>query len=44
MLGAQSITDIALAHGFGDSARFSHAFKDRFGEAPSLWRSRHAGD
>ncbi|WP_348766178.1 helix-turn-helix domain-containing protein [uncultured Salinisphaera sp.] len=40
--GQHSITDIALAHGFGDSARFSHAFKDRFGEAPSLWRTRYA--
>ena len=38
---SQSITDIALAHGFGDSARFSHAFKDRFGVAPSIWRGRH---
>lgn len=37
----QSITDIALAHGFADSARFSHAFKDRFGAAPSVWRARH---
>jgi len=36
-----TITDIALAHGFGDSARFSHAFKNRFGQAPSLWRSDH---
>lgn len=40
--GQHSITDIALAHGFGDSARFSHAFKDRFGEAPSVWRARYA--
>ena len=40
--GQQSITDIALAHGFGDSARFSHAFKDRFGQAPSVWRAHNA--
>ena len=42
--GHHSITDIALAHGFGDSARFSHAFKDRFGQAPSIWRARNAQD
>lgn len=40
--GHHSITDIALAHGFGDSARFSHAFKDRFGQAPSVWRAHNA--
>lgn len=40
--GTQSITDIALAHGFGDSARFSHVFKDCFGQAPSVWRTRNA--
>jgi AraC-like DNA-binding protein len=38
----ESITDIALAHGFSDSARFSHAFKDKFGEPPSRWRARHS--
>ncbi|GAB3677530.1 helix-turn-helix domain-containing protein [Salinisphaera aquimarina] len=37
----ESITDIAQAHGFGDSARFSRAFKERFGQPPSLWRSEH---
>lgn len=41
--GVQSITEIALAHGFSDGARFSHVFKKRFGQAPSHWRSRHAG-
>lgn len=40
----ESVTDIALAHGFSDGARFSHAFKDKFGEPPSRWRARHAGD
>ena len=40
--GTQTITDIALAHGFADSARFSHAFKARFGQAPSVWRGGHA--
>lgn len=41
--GTDSITDIALAHGFCDAARFSHAFKDQFGEAPSHWRARRRG-
>lgn len=38
----QSITDIALAHGFSDGARFSHVFKERFGQAPSHWRKQCA--
>lgn len=38
----ESVTEIALAHGFSDGARFSHAFKNRFGEPPSSWRRRHA--
>jgi len=35
---SETITDIALAHGFSDSARFSRSFKDRFGMPPSAWR------
>lgn len=36
----RSITEIALAHGFADSAHFSRLFKARFGETPSAWRQR----
>ena len=34
----QSITEIALASGFGDSAHFSHAFRSRFGTTPRAYR------
>jgi AraC family transcriptional activator of tynA and feaB len=35
----RTITDIALSWGFGDSARFSRAFRQRFGRAPSDGRA-----
>jgi len=35
----RTITDIALSWGFGDSARFSRAFRQRFGHAPSDGRA-----
>ncbi len=35
-----TITEIALANGFADSAHFSRLFKARFGETPSDWRQR----
>lgn len=35
---AQSITEIALASGFGDSAHFSHAFRSHFGISPRAYR------
>ncbi|WP_346285932.1 helix-turn-helix domain-containing protein [Zoogloea sp.] len=35
-----SITEIALTHGFADSAHFSRLFKARFRETPSAWRRR----
>ena len=37
-----SITEIALRHGFNHPAHFSRAFKLRFGTTPSEWRSRAA--
>jgi len=37
--GRRTITDIALSWGFGDSARFSRAFRQRFGHAPSELRA-----
>ena len=35
----RTITDIALSWGFADSARFSRAFRQRFGHAPSEGRA-----
>ena len=35
----RTITDIALSWGFGDSARFSRAYRQRFGHAPSDGRA-----
>lgn len=37
----QSITEIAYASGFSDSAYFSRRFHARFGLSPSQYRSRH---
>jgi AraC-like DNA-binding protein len=36
----RSILEIALDHGFTDSASFSRIFKAAFGLSPSAWRSR----
>jgi AraC family transcriptional regulator len=33
-----SVTDVALAVGFGSGEAFSRAFKEHFGESPSVWR------
>ncbi|HSL70735.1 MAG TPA: helix-turn-helix domain-containing protein [Longimicrobiales bacterium] len=38
----QTITQIALSVGFEDASHFSRVFKNRFGTAPSIWRSRSA--
>ncbi|HEX5779562.1 MAG TPA: helix-turn-helix domain-containing protein [Xanthobacteraceae bacterium] len=35
-----SATDIALSHGFNDSAHFSRIFRDAFGETPTHYRAR----
>ncbi|WP_374488873.1 helix-turn-helix domain-containing protein [Zoogloea sp.] len=37
-LATRSITEIALAHGFADSAHFSRLFKARYGVTPRGWR------
>jgi AraC-like DNA-binding protein len=34
-----TLTDIALAVGFGDQSAFTHAFTRRFGLAPGQWRA-----
>jgi AraC-like DNA-binding protein len=39
----RTITEIALTVGFEDASHFSRAFKNRFGAAPSAWRSRSSG-
>jgi AraC-like DNA-binding protein len=38
----RTITDIAMSWGFGDSGRFSRAFRQRFGHAPSDGRGAAA--
>ena len=35
---ARSVTDIAFAVGFNDSAYFSRCFRNRFGTSPRAWR------
>ena len=40
----QTITHIALSVGFEDASHFSRVFKNRFGTAPSIWRSRSVAD
>jgi AraC-like DNA-binding protein len=35
---ARPIGDIAYRFGFSDAARFSHAFRKRFGVSPSEYR------
>jgi AraC-like DNA-binding protein len=40
--GSRSIFEIALDHGFTDSASFSRMFKAAFRISPSEWRSQHA--
>lgn len=39
-----SVTDIAVACGFGDLPTFSHAFKQEYGETPTSYRRRSGGD
>lgn len=36
-----SLTEIALACGFGDAAHFSRVFRSRHGLSPRQWRSHH---
>ena len=38
----RTITEIALDHGFCDSAHFSRLFKARFATTPGQWREHHA--
>jgi AraC-like DNA-binding protein len=33
-----TITDVAFAHGFNDSAYFTRCFRQKFGLSPSEWR------
>jgi AraC-like DNA-binding protein len=40
----QTITRIALEHGFSDAAQFSRLFKARCGMSPSEWRERALQD
>lgn len=35
------VLEVALSVGFGSSEAFSRAFKQRFGQAPSVWRKTH---
>ncbi|PMS37262.1 AraC-like DNA-binding protein [Trinickia symbiotica] len=37
-----TLTDVALAVGFGDQSAFTHAFTRRFGLAPGQWRAMRA--
>ncbi len=37
---ARQIGDIAFRHGFSDAARFSHAFRNRYGVSPSEYRRK----
>ena len=37
---ARQIGDIAFRYGFSDAARFSHAFRRRYGVSPSEYRRR----
>lgn len=41
--GGDSITAIALDHGFADAAHFSRSFRERFGVSPSGYRGRNGG-
>ncbi|QTF93092.1 AraC family transcriptional regulator [Halomonas sp. BM-2019] len=43
LMGASlaSLTEIALACGFGDAAHFSRVFRSRHGCSPRQWRDRH---
>jgi transcriptional regulator GlxA family with amidase domain len=37
-----TLTDVARSVGYGSEDALSRAFKARFGEAPSVFRARHA--
>lgn len=39
--GRASLTEIALACGFGDAAHFSRAFRGHYGRSPRQWRRAH---
>ncbi|WP_240936070.1 AraC family transcriptional regulator [Billgrantia bachuensis] len=41
-VGGASLTEVALASGFADSAHFSHSFRRRHGVSPSEWRRLQA--
>jgi AraC family transcriptional regulator, positive regulator of tynA and feaB len=39
--GTRRLVDIALSWGFNSEAHFSRAFRNKFGEPPSVYRRRH---
>jgi AraC-like DNA-binding protein len=39
----RTVTEIAFSVGFEDASHFSRAFRNRFGTAPSAWRSQATG-
>ena len=40
----QTITRIAIEHGFYDGAHFTHCFKKEFGKTPQQYRREHKGE
>lgn len=43
-VGGASLTEVALACGYADSAHFSHSFRRRHGVSPSEWRRLEVSD
>jgi AraC-like DNA-binding protein len=39
-LKGETVSDIAMRHGFNDLSHFSHAFRDRFGMSPRDYRAK----
>lgn len=42
-LKGETVSDIAMRHGFNDLSHFSHAFRDRFGISPRDFRAKENG-